>query len=564
MGMDDYTSRYTKGLALEHAYHWERTRGDKPWLVQPVGNGEVRALTWAQGMAEARRMAAHLRSLDLPPASNIAIISKSTAHWILTDLAIMMAGHVSVPLYSTANAQTIRQILDHSAAKLLFVGKLDSVAAVTEGAPAIAKIALPLAPPPSQLDAPQWADVIARHEPLTDSPVRKPDELATIVYTSGSTGVPKGVMVTFGAIARAVIGLDSIYKTSPDDRMLSHLPLAHVAERWVVECGSLFGGIQVFFPESLETFLTDLRRARPTLFFTVPRIWQKFQLGVFSKLPPAKLDRLLRIPLVGRFVRKKILRQLGLGDVWLAAGGAAPMPADMLSWYRRLGLQLLEGYGMTENFGYSHGNRIGRVRPGYVGEPLPGVEHRIADDGEVQVKSPGMMTGYYKDPDLTAQTFTADGWLRTGDRGELDAENRLRITGRVKELFKTSKGKYVSPAPIENLLANHPFIEAVCVSGAGRPQPHALIMLGEDARKRAANGDRTAIEASLAAHLTAVNAQLESHETLAFAAVVRDVWQPDNGFLTPTLKIKRAEIERAYEASLDGWYETKQPVVWQG
>jgi long-chain acyl-CoA synthetase len=563
MGTMDFKSRHTTGLALEHVYHWEKTRGDKPWLTQPIGGGDVRALTWAQGMSEVRRMVAHLRTLDLPPGSNIGLISKSTAHWVLADVAIMMAGHVSVPLYSTANATTIKQILEHSEAKLLLVGKLDSLAAVTAGAPAsIPKIALPLAP--TELAAPAWDDIIAKLSPVTDAPVRQPDELATIVYTSGSTGVPKGVMITFGAIATAVMGIDSLYPTTPDDRMISHLPLAHVAERWIVECGSLYGGIQLFFTESLDTFVDDLRRARPTLFFTVPRLWQKFQLGVFTKLPPHKLDRLLRIPLVSRLVRKKILRALGLGDVWLAAAGAAPMPPDLLIWYRKLGLNLLEGYGMTENFGYSHGSRVGRVRPGYAGEPFPGVEQRIADDGEIQVKSAALMTGYYKDPVLTAEAFTADGFLRTGDRGEIDEVGRIRITGRVKELFKTSKGKYVAPAPIESLLTNHPFVEAVCVSGSGRPQPHALIMLGEEARKRASNGDRAAIEASLAEHVRAVNAQLESHEVLAFAAVVRDVWQSENGFLTPTLKIKRAEIERAYEASLDTWYGTDAPIVWQG
>jgi long-subunit acyl-CoA synthetase (AMP-forming) len=561
MGMADYKSRYTTGHALEHAYHWERTRADRMWLTQPIGNGAVHELTWRQAMTEARRMAAHLRSLELPPGSNIALMAKSSSHWILADLAIWMAGHVSVPLYSTANAATVRQILEHSEAKLLFIGRLDSLAPVDEGAPAtIPRIALPLAP---KCDVPQWNDIIARTQPLTDDPVRQPDELATIVYTSGSTGVPKGVMITFGAITRAVLGMDSLYPTTPDDRMLSHLPLAHVAERWIVECGGVYGGIQLFFTESLDTFMSDLRRARPTLFFTVPRLWQKFQLGVFSKLPPTKLDRLLRIPLISRLVRKKILRELGLGDVWLAATGAAPMPPELLSWYRRLGLELLEGYGMTENFAYSHGSRLGRVRVGYAGEPCPGVECRIADNGEIQVKSPGTMTGYFKQPELTAEAFTSDGFLRTGDRGEIDELGRLRITGRVKELFKTSKGKYIAPAPIESLLANHPFIEAVCVSGSGRSQPHALIMLGEDARKRAANGDRAAIEASVAEHVRAVNAQLESHEVLAFAAVVRDVWQTDNGFLTPTLKIKRHEIERAYEAALDSWYASEQPLIWQ-
>jgi long-chain acyl-CoA synthetase len=555
--MADFVSRHTRGLALEHAYHWERVRADRPWLSQPAG-GVVRTLTWREGMAEARRMAAHLRTLGLPPRSNIALMAKGSAHWILADVAIWLAGHVSVPIYSTANAQTVQQIVTHSEAKLLFVGKLDSTAAIA--GITLPTIALPLAPP---LEVPQWDDLIANTAPIADSPTRAADELATIIYTSGSTGVPKGVMLSFGAMAAATICLGEIYEPTPDDRVISHLPLAHAAERLITEMGTLFHALHVFFTESLETFPADLRRARPTLFFTVPRLWQKFQLAVFGKLPPKKLDRLFKIPLVGYLVRRKILGAMGLGNVRLAGSGAAPIPAEVLAWYRRLGLELLEGYGMSENFGYSHGNRIGRVRAGYVGEAFPKVECRIADDGEIQMKSPGLMLGYFKEPAITAESFTADGFFKTGDRGELDEHGRLRITGRVKELFKTSKGKYIAPAPVENLLANHPSIEAVCVSGAGRPQPFALIMLGEAARTDAANGGRAALEASLTAHLAAINAQLEPHEVLAFASVVRDVWLPDNGFLTPTMKIKRSEIERAYEGELDAWYAANKPVLWQ-
>jgi len=298
------------------------------------------------------------------------------------------------------------------------------------------------------------------------------------------------------------------------------------------------------------------------VFFTVPRLWQKFQLGVFSKMPPAKLERLLRIPIVSSLVKRKVLRALGLEHVRLAGSGAAPLPPEVMSWYRRLGLELLEGYGMTENFACSHASKPGRVRVGYVGETVPGVECRISDEGEIQVKSPGMMKGYFKAPELTAEVLTEDGWLRTGDRGEVDELGRLRITGRVKELFKTSKGKYVAPAPIEGKLANHPAIEAVCVGGLGRPQPYGLVMLGLEARKGAAAA-RAELETALAGHLRAINAELEPHETLAFLAVVHDEWQIENGFLTPSLKIRRAAIEREYEPHLDGWYAAGRDVVWQ-
>jgi long-subunit acyl-CoA synthetase (AMP-forming) len=238
------------------------------------------------------------------------------------------------------------------------------------------------------------------------------------------------------------------------------------------------------------------------------------------------------------------------------------MSQELMTWYRRLGLELLEGYGMTENFACSHATRPGRVRVGYVGEPYAGVDCRISDEGEVQVKSPGMMKGYFKAPELTAEAFTPDGYLRTGDRGEIDELGRLRITGRVKELFKTSKGKYVAPAPIEGKLGNHPAIEAVCVGGLGRPQPYGLIMLGVEARRQLV-ATRANVEAALAAHLRAVNAELEAHETLAFVAVVHDEWQIENGFLTPSMKIRRAVIERTYEPLLDRWYAERSAVVWQ-
>jgi long-chain acyl-CoA synthetase len=547
---------------LEWALHWEKEAPHMPHFVQPMGGGvdDVKTWTFAQALQEARRMASYLERLDLPPKSRIAICSKNCAYWMLADWAIWMAGHVSVPIYPVLNAATTRYVLEHSESKVLFIGKLDPVWAEMEpGVPAgVQKIAFPLSPPGGYE---RWNDIIARHEPLEQVAQRTLDEMATIVYTSGSTGQPKGVMLSFGAMAAATESLLDLLRLTSSDRSLSYLPLAHTMERWNA-CSSTRVPFQVFFADRVETFLQDLQRARPTLFLSVPRLWLKFQTGVFEKVPPKKLERMLRIPIVGGIVKNKVLRGLGLDQVRVAGSGSAPMPGELMAWYRKLGLELLEGYGMSENFNYSHISRPGQVRVGYVGTPNPGVECKLSADGEVLVKSPGMMLGYYKQAKETREAFTEDGFLKTGDTGTIDELGRLQITGRVKEIFKTSKGRYVAPAPIENRLLEHPVIEQVCVSGAGQPQPHALVVLSEHARAGFLRGNLHMLEAELSKHLQQLNEGLDNIERLQFLSVVKDEWTAENGFLTPTLKIKRGKIEGAYEKQVPGWYAQNRKVVW--
>jgi long-chain acyl-CoA synthetase len=552
-------------LALQRLYHWEKTTPDRIAFTQPLGGGPVRDYTWREVMDQSRRMAAYLKSQGIQPGDRVAILSKNTAHWMMSDYAIWLAGAVSVPLYPTLAPTTIRQILDHSQAKLLFVGKLDGWEHMKPGVPeGLPCVSHPLSPDDAKKSYPQWDDITAKSPPMAESPLRADDDLSTIMYTSGTTGMPKGVMHTFGNFARAVqTGLKRVPLVE-SSRMLSYLPLSHVVERTLVEHGQLATGMHVYFAESLDTFTKDLQRARPTVFFSVPRLWVKFQQGISAKMPPAKLERLLKIPILSGIVKKKILTALGLQDCTFAAGGAAPMPEQLLRWYTSLGLRLAEGYGMTENLGATHISSGDPADFGTVGRPYDGVQCRTDPaTGEIQVQCAWLMQGYYKEPEKTAEAFTADGWLKTGDKGSIDAQGRLRITGRVKDLFKTSKGKYVAPAPIEDKLVMHTAIEACCVTGANLGQPLALVMLNMEAVKQAGDsGGRSELEASLATHLDEINATLDPHEQLDCLVVMTEPWTVDNDLITPTFKVKRNRIEDLFAKNYERWTGMRKKVVW--
>lgn len=548
-------------LPLQRIYRWEQERASELWFTQPVGTDGVRDFTWAQAMDETRRMAAWLKAQGWEPGSRVAIMSKNTAWWIMADVAIWMAGHVSVPIYPNLVAESVQPILEHSSSRAVFVGKLDDWKSMVDGIPAgVLTIGTPLNEAPVQH---QWDDIIRAAAPMKDSPTFAADAMATIIYTSGTTGMPKGAVHPFASFAHTAKALVQVLSSTAAERMLSYLPLAHVAERCLIEGQSMYLGCRLYFARSLDTFLQDLQRARPTIFFSVPRLWVKFQQGVLAKVPPHKLNRLLSIPILGGIVKKKVLKQLGLDSARFAGTGAAPLPPEVMAWYRRLGLELLEGYGMTEQFAFATTNMPGRSRVGYVGEATPCCEVRLSDEGEIQTRGPAHMQGYFREPEKTAETMTADGWLKTGDLGSFDEAGRVKIVGRAKEQFKTSKGKYVAPAPIEGKLAAFTRIEAVMVSGVAFAQPFALAMLPLGAWDALRAGEaRKAFTDELLAHMNKVNNELDPHERLDFIAVVPEQWTVESGFVTPTLKLKRNNIEKHYGPHFELWAAARQPVVW--
>lgn len=556
----------TTSQTLVHRFkHWAEQQPQMRYMTQPLNDGTVMTLTWQQAWYQSQCFATWLKSLDLPAGSSIGLLGRNSAHWMLADVGIWLAGHVSVPLYPTLNAETASYVIEHAEIRVMILGKLDGIAdswhqvktALPDDMPLFG---LPMSPIST---IPQW-DAIIQQPPLTDWVLPSREKLATIIYTSGSTGRPKGVMHSFSNMMAVCESLGELFTFTNQDRLLSYLPLAHAAERVVVESISLFFGTQVFFAQSLETFQVDLKRARPTFFLSVPRLWTKFYLGIQDKIP-LKVQRIVfATPILSGLVKRRLLRELGMDAVRVAMTGSAPLPANIIKWFREIGLELLDGYGMSENFATSHCSRPGQMRIGYVGSTVPGVTCRISEQGEILVRSPAQMMGYYKDPEKTAEETTADGFFCTGDRGEIDEMGRLRITGRVKELFKTAKGKYVAPAPIEQLLGNHPQIETVCVTGPSSPQPFALLILAEQVRQQLSAGkiNRDHLTDALAQLRDDVNQQLEKHEQLSFLVVVNELWTTDNGLLTPTLKVRRSAIEDKFLPHSDQWHTQKKSVIW--
>lgn len=538
---------------LDKFCEFEQTRANCLFLAEPV-KGVYRKFTWQEAGSQVRKMATALRDMGLGKNDKVAILSKNCAHWIMADLAISMASCISVPLYPNITPDALREIIIHSESKAIFIGKLDNPEELRTGVPDdLIQISFPFYPNGGCFN---WDELIADKEGIQGKPESDPHALACIVYTSGTTGQPKGVMHTFYAIGFAVDAFLLSYPEVKEEIFFSYLPLCHVAERMLVECGTIFTGSTVYFVESMDTFAKNLADTKPTVFLAVPRIWEKLQEGILKKIPQQKLNRLLSIPIVSGIIKKTIKKKLGLANARFVFTGASPISPALLHWFAKLGIMIQEAYGMTENVALSHSNRKHALRFGTVGQPYKGVEVRLGKDNEVQVKSPASMLGYYKEPGLTAECFE-EGFLRTGDEGQIDSEGFLTITGRIKDQFKTSKGKYIMPAPVEGKLLQTPELAQVCVVGSGMPSAMALCTLSETARNHAMESLQEKLQQALAA----VNQSLEHHEQLSKLIVLPEEWTITNGLLTPTLKIKRKMVDACFGELYPEWSRASHKVI---
>ncbi|EIE1227541.1 TPA: AMP-binding protein [Vibrio vulnificus] len=537
---------------------WAKERPHEVYLKQII-NRQFVEFTYSEVADKALRLVTALKELGAEPGDRIALISKNCAEWFICDLAMMLGDYVSVPIFPTAGADTIEYCITHSESKILIAGKLDDAAAtqkVIDDLVDVKSIALPYdSAPHCQY---QFTTLILQSEPSSGRPQHYDDKLMSLVYTSGTSGLPKGAMLTYGAFSWSVQQLINHIGIQPNDRLFSYLPLAHITERVYIFGSSIMGGVPTAFPESLDTFIEDVKMQRPTLFISVPRLWTLFQQRIQDKLPQKRLNFLLKIPFVSGLIKKKLADGLGLDQARVLGCGSAPVSPALLAWYHSVGLNITEAWGMTESFAYSTLNYPFRAdKIGSVGNAGPGIELKIAADDEIMVRGKGLFSGYYKNDIATQEAFDKEGWLHTGDIGRLDAEGYLTIQGRKKDTFKTAKGKFVSPVPIENKLFEYSRVEMMCLIGLGLPAPILLVV-----PHNFPNFDRDRYERTTKRVIAKMNAELESHEQIKGVLMIKDPWSIDNGILTPTLKIKRHVLEQKYHEVGQNWPKDKL-VVWE-
>jgi len=548
---------------IERFYHWEKTTPNKVFLRQPKGD-QWKTITFAEAGQEARKMTTALQQKGLQKGDHIGIYSKNCYHWILADLAIMMGGYVSVPLYASLPKTQLAEVIELGDLKAIFLGKLDAWGDRKEAIPSnVLAIKFPHYSGNPKVDiGADWDELIAKAKPTSENFVPKLDDLWTIKFTSGTTGTPKGVMHVHRSPALIMVNEKKtnflgVFNTK-EQRFLSFLPLNHVGERLGLEVPAIWTGGMISFAENLDTFAKNLQDTQPTTFFAVPRIWTKFYLGVIAKMPQKKLDLFLKIPILSGIIKKKLRTALGMRDVKVAATGAAITPAFIKNFYKKLDIHLVEAYGMTEVCGSMTNSPDLNSPQDSVGKAIPFGEVRIhPETGEILMKTPYMMTGYYKNPEKTAEVLV-DGWMHSGDKGTIDENGYVRVTGRIKDAFKTSKGSYVTPNPMEEELMKNDYIEQVCVAGLGIPQPIALVNLSEIALAE----DKEKVAQSILESIQVVNSKRANFERMSTAIIQTEAWSVENDLLTPTLKVKRGKIDERYTKDYLTWHEAKEKVIW--
>ena len=547
-------------------YDWEEKFKDKPFLRQPFGDS-WEEYTWGETGQLARRLATGLKSLGLKKGSHIGLISKNCREWIIADLAIIMAGYVSVPFFPNLKSTEIKSLIEFGEVSALFVGKLENWEEMKNGVDKdLPIIAFPHYENNSIVsEGFQWDEFISKFEPQRENYHPNLDDVWTIIFTSGTTGSPKGVVLSFKINQSTDVMYTKNYNPlcvdfEGNNSFFSYLPLNHIAERIAIEFTAFKNGGIISFTESIETFVKNLSDVQPSVFFGVPRIYTKFQLGILSKFNQKKLDILLAIPLLSNIIKKKLKKALGLYNAKVVVSGAAAMQIAQRNWFRKIGVNITIGYGMTENCAITTqlpGSNF--TKPGSVGKVQPQVEIKIDDSTEeVLMRGPYMMLGYFNDKIITNNTIK-DGWLHTGDKGRIDSDGYLYITGRVKDTFKTSKGEFIDPGKIEAMFGEVDFFDQICVVGLGIPQPIMLVNISEVGKKLEKND----LENKLTEKLNSVNELSFNYKKVAKIIICKDLWTPENEILTPTMKIKRGNVDKLYQDNYLDWYNNSKKIVWE-
>jgi long-chain acyl-CoA synthetase len=554
-------------------------------------------------LARAHRIAAGLHVIGVQRGDRVALLSESRVEWTLTDAGSIFAGTIDVPIYATLTPPQVRYILNDSGACVLFLpnrekfielkdalGECPQVKHVIffEADGVTAGDGLTLA----QLEE-KGRELEGREPGYIDASVETtPEDLATIIYTSGTTGEPKGVMLTHANLVSNLIDSSGHHDFGEHDKALSVLPLSHVFERQAMYM-YLHKGMAVYFAESLQTIGPNLREVRPTVLVGVPRIFEK----IYQRIRESAAERgkvsvvllawsisvarayakflLARKPvpaflklkhsIASKLVFSKWQRAFG-GKMRLLVSGGAALAEDLSYIYVGAGIPIVQGYGLTETSPVITTSSIDEIRPGTVGKAIPNVEIRIAEDGEIEVRGPNVMRGYYNKPEETRAVFTSDGWFKTGDVGTLDKDGFLRITDRKKELFKTSGGKYISPQPIEQAIKGSRFVNQVVLIGAERKFPAALIvpvweqlesyckLKGIEVKSRSELCRHPRIIDLMQRQIEALTPNLAKYERIKKIALLEDEFTIEGGELTPTLKVKRRVIDEKYRDVIEALY----------
>lgn len=564
-------------------------------------DGSWNDITWDQYAEQACRAAAGLASLGVAKGDRVALMIRNLPEFHIADMAALLVGATPFSIYNSSAPDQIKYVASHAEAKVVVVENLaflERLAKVREELPTLKAVVLINGEGPD--DVTRWDDLLA-NDPIDLGEAAKltaPDDLATLIYTSGTTGPPKGVMITHYNVLWTAECLLRGFKMEPEElvgmRIVSYLPMAHIAERMTSHYNAIGSGYEVSSCPDPTQIGTYLREVKPNIGFGVPRVWEKIAAGVNAALgadpdKKTKFDEAVAAatPLVTKrtlegeealteeervtlqflddIAFSQVRPLIGMDEMRFAITGAAPIPVELVEWYRAIGVPLSEIYGMSENTGPLTWDAT-RVKAGYVGRALPGVEVKLAEDGEVIARGGNIFKGYLNDPEKTAEALDADGWLHTGDIGDFDDEGYLRIVDRKKELIITAGGKNISPANLEAALKSSPLVGQAAVIGDKRPYMSALLVLDPDVAPgwAKAHGIEAGSLAELAEHpdvlaevergVQEANSRFSQVEQIKRWKVLGQEWLPDSEELTPTMKLKRRGITARYAEEIEALY----------